>query len=359
MLINKLNHYINIGGIKMYKRWLTAFLIILSALLIVGCSSSESDEGNVADNSDSNKAIKVKFGHTLTEDSNWHQGALHFADLIKDQTNGRYEVEIFPNGQISSGNQQKAIEMLRQGSYDVDITSALIWSDFDSDLGITSLPWILPTLESAEEVIHGKGGEMLLDILNDNGVRGVAIGETGYRQMLTNKRQIESPADLANLKIRVPGTPLFLDLYKELGADPIAMDFTEVFTSLQQGTIDGMEGVVDVMVTNRFYEVLDYMSVNNYNFDFFFFTFSNDFYDSLSDEDKEIFMEAGKESTEFATNYAREANEEALEFLRDELEVFEPSEKELDEFKKAASPIYEQYKDDFNPELRKAFNYLE
>src|SRR5690625_5257566 len=249
--------------------------------------------------------------------------------------------------------------MLRQGSYDVDITSTLIWSDFDAELGITALPWILPTLESAEEIIQGEGGQMLLDILDNNGVKAVAIGETGYRQMLNNKHQIESPEDLKNLKMRVPGTPLFLDLYKELGADPIAMDFTEVFTSLQQGTIDGMEGVVDVMVTNRFYEVLEYMSVNNYNFDFFFFTFSNKLYDSLSEEDQEIFMEAGKEATEFATNYAREANEEALEFLKEELEVYEPSEDVLEEFKQAAGPIYEQYKDDYSPELRKAFNYLE
>src|SRR5690625_2056487 len=296
----------------MNKKWMLLVLFVLSVVLVVGCSSIDKGNSGASNNnddkSDSTEVTKVKFGHTLTEDSNWHQGELHFAELIKERTDGRFEVDIFPNGQISSGDQPKAIEMLRQGSYDVDITSAQIWSDFDSELGITALPWILPTLESAEEIIQGTGGETLLDILDNNGVKAVAIGETGYRQMLTNKQQIESPEDLKNLKMRVPGTPLFLDLYKELGADPIAMDFTEVFTSLQQGTIDGMEGVVDVMVTNRFYEVLDYMSVNNYNFDFFFFTFSNDFYDSLFDEDKEIFMVSGNESTEFAINYDREAN---------------------------------------------------
>lgn len=338
-----------------YKLFLMA---LISIFIIAGCGSS-GDSTNSDGSAGSGDAITVQFGHTLTEDSSWHEGALHFAELIKERTDGRYEVNVFANGQLASGNQQKAIEMLRQGSYDVDITSALIWSDFDAELGITALPWILPTLESAEEIINGTGGEMLLDILGENGVTPVAIGETGYRQMLSNKHQIKSPSDLENLKLRVPGTPLFLDLYEELGADPIAMDFTEVFTSLQQGTIDGMEGVVDVMVTNRFYEVLDYMSVNNYNFDFFFLTFSNDFYESLSEADQEIFMEAGKEATQFATDYAREANEEALEYLKGELEVYELTEEEMDAFKEAAAAIYDQYRDDFSPELREAFNYLE
>lgn len=345
------------GGIKMKNKYSALLIFIVSILLLSACGSEE--DSNNTETGSSGDTVTVQFGHTLTEDSSWHEGAKHFAELIDERTDGRYKVNVFPNGQLASGNQQKAIEMLRQGSYDVDITSALIWSDFDSELGITALPWILPTLESAEEIINGKGGEMLLDILGENGVTPVAIGETGYRQMLNNKQQIKSPSDLENLKLRVPGTPLFLDLYQELGADPIAMDFTEVFTSLQQGTIDGMEGVVDVMVTNRFYEVLDYMSVNNYNFDFFFLTFSDKFYDSLSDEDKEIFMEAGKEATQFATDYARDANEEALEYLKEQLDVYELTEEEMATFKEAASAIYEQFKDDFSPELREAFNYLE
>src|SRR5699024_7876391 len=125
-------------------------------------------------------------------------------EIIEEETDGRYEVEIFANGQLASGNQRKAIEMLRQGSYDVDITSALIWSSFDEALGITALPWILPTLDEAKKVIEGDGGEMLLDILDGNGVKAVAVGETGYRQMANNTRQIESSEDLKGLKMRVP-----------------------------------------------------------------------------------------------------------------------------------------------------------
>lgn len=327
-----------------------------SILMLVGCSS----EAGQQDGGDAGgEPITVQLGHTLTEESSWQVGAEHFAERIDELTDGRYKVEIFPNGQLASGNQGQAIELLRQGSYDVDITSSLIWSSFDEELGIVALPWILPNLDRVEEVLQGDGGDLLLDILGENGVTPVAIGETGYRQMLNNEHQIEGPEDLEALKMRVPGTPLFLSLFAELGADPVQIDFTEVFTALQQGTVDGMEGVPDVMVSSRLYEVLDYMSLNNYNFDIFFFTFSNSFYDGLSEEDKELFMQAGKEATEVSTDYARTANEEAIDFLSDELEVYEPSDDEIAAFQKAAAPIYDEYRDTFSPELREAFAYPE
>ena len=350
-------------------KWLF-MLVALAALVFAMAACSSSDKGSEAPSAGNNApseeepavkkdAIHIKFGHTLSETSSWQKGALYFKQRVEELTDGRYTVDIFPNGQLSSGDQTKALEMLRQGTYDVDITSALIWSNLDERINITAMPWILPSIDYAEEMLQGEPGEMLLDILRENGVTPVAIGETGYRQIFTNKRQITSPDDLKDMKIRVPGTKMFIDLYKELGADPTAMNFTEVFTALQQGTIDGMEGVVDVVVSSRFHEVLDYLSVNNYNFDIFYLTFSNKFYESLSDEDKELIMQAGKEATQHATEYSRKANEEALELLKNELEVAELTEEQIEVFKQAAAPIYEMYKDTFPEELRQAFNYIE
>lgn len=332
---------------------------VATIISLAGCSGAGQGLTGGGDGGSGDKPIVVRLGHALTEDSSWQVGAEYFADQVAEKTDGRYEVQIFANGQLASGNQRKAIEMLRQGSYDVDITSALIWSSFDEELGITALPWILPTIDDVDAVVQGEGGQMLLDTLGENGVTAVAVGETGYRQMLNNTHQIESPEDLKNLKIRVPGTPMFLELFSELGADPIEMDFSEVFTALQQGTIDGMEGVPDVMVSSRFYEAIKYVSLNNYNFDFFFTTFSNDFYEGLSREDQEIFMQAGEDATEHASESARGANDEAVEFLKNEIDVFEPDAKQLEAFQKAAAPIYDAYRDTFSEELRTAFSYPE
>lgn len=323
----------------------------ISIVSLAACSGSSEQSAD--------EPTTVQLGHTLTENSSWQVGAEHFAEIIQEETDGRYEVEIFPNGQLASGNQRSALEMLRQGNYDVDMTSTLIWSGFDERLGITAMPWILPNQQAVDEVVQGDGAELLLDILSDNGVTPVGIGETGYRQMFNNTRPIQTPSDIEDLTMRVPGTPLFLDLYNALGSDPVEMDFTEVFSGLQQGTIDGMEGVADVVRTNQFYEALDYMSLTNYNFDFFFTTFSNDFYDGLSDEDQDIFMEAGQEATDHASEYAREQNDEAVEMLEEELEVYELSDDEIADFQEVVSPIYDTYRDRYSPELREAFNYPE
>ncbi|WP_375001152.1 DctP family TRAP transporter solute-binding subunit [Aeromicrobium sp. CTD01-1L150] len=333
----------------MHLKALVAALTLLSLGLVAACSGGGPGAGPTV----------VRFGHTLTEESSWQVGAEKFAEIIEEETDGRYTVEIFANGQLASGNQRKAIEMLRQGSYDVDITSGLIWSSFDETLSITALPWILPTFDEVEGIINGEGGELVLDALGENGVTPVGIGGTGYRQMLNNTRPIEGPDDLAGLKMRVPGTPLFLDLYRALGADPVEMDFTEVYTALQQGTIDGMEAVADVAVTNNFYETADYISLTNYNYDFFFTTFSNDFYEGLTSEDQEIFMEAGREATAEATAHGQAAEEEAISTLEAEMEVYTPTEDEIEEFIAAMAPVYEKFRDEFSPELREVFGYPE
>ncbi|WP_066190883.1 TRAP transporter substrate-binding protein DctP [Gracilibacillus timonensis] len=325
--------------------------MVVLVILITGCGMGSSAEEETAE------PIEVQFGHTLSINSPWQEGAEHFAEIVEEETDGKYEVNIFPSGQIASGNQRKAIEMLRQGSYDVDITSSLVWSSFDEQLNITAMPWLLTSWEEAQETIDGKGGEMLLDILEGNGVTPASIGITGFRQMLNNEHQIETPEDLENLDMRIPNTPVYFDIYNHYGANALDMDFTEAFAGIQQGAIDGMEAVEEVVLTGSFYEILDYMSVNNYSIDFFFLSFSNDFYDQLPEEDKQIFLEAGREATEYITDYSAEANVEALEELKNELDVYEASEEEIAAFKDSALPIYDMYRNDFSAELRDAFNY--
>lgn len=327
------------------------FISLLTVVLISGCNVDETESNE--------ESITVQLGHTLSINSPWHEGAENFAETIEENTNGRYKVEIFPSGQIASGNQRKAIEMLRQGSYDVDITSSLVWSSFDDQLSITAMPWLFSSMEEVHNTLNGEGGELLMDIVEKNGVKPAGVGVTGFRQMLNNERQIESPKDLENLVIRIPSTPVYFDLYNHFDANPTDMDFTEAFAGMQQGAIDGMEGVEEVIVSGSFYEVLDYMSINNYGVDIFFFTFSDEFFNSLSDEDQKIFLEAGKEATQHINEYSVKRNAEALDYLKEEIKVYEASETEMEEFRDLSSPVYDKYREDINPELREAFNYPE
>src|SRR5699024_4899109 len=155
------------------------FISLLTVVLISGCNVDETESNE--------ESITVQLGHTLSINSPWHEGAENFAETIEENTNGRYKVEIFPSGQIASGNQRKAIEMLRQGSYDVDITSSLVWSSFDDQLSITAMPWLFSSMEEVHNTLNGEGGELLMDIVEKNGVKPAGVGVTGFRQMLDRK----------------------------------------------------------------------------------------------------------------------------------------------------------------------------
>src|SRR5699024_4086155 len=156
---------------------------------------------------------------------------------------------------------------------------------------------------------------------------------------------IESPKDLENLVMRIPSTPVYFDLYNHFNANPTDMDFTEAFAGMQQGAIDGMEGVEEVIVSGSFYDVLDYMSVINYGVYIFFFRFRDEFFNSMSDEDQKIFLEAGEEASRHINEYSEERNEEALDYLKEEIEVYEASEAEIEEFRDLASPVYDEYRE--------------
>jgi len=335
--------------VQKYTKRVLVIIAALALMTLAACGSGSAGG-----------TTKVKLGHTLTENSAWQKGAEYFADKIEKQTDGDYEVDIFPNGQIASGDQGKAIEMLRRGDYDIDISSLLIWSGFDSTQDIVAMPWILPTFEDVEAVEDGNAGELLMSSVEDSQhVKANSMGETGYRHMYSNKRQITQPDDLENLKIRIPVTPLYKDLYKNLGANPSTLDFTEVYSGLQQGTIDGVEGVTDVLLSSKINEVVDYASINNYNFDFFYLTYSEDFWNGLSKSDKKIFEKVGKDASAYITDYTRKANKSALDKFKEDVDTVELTDEQIQEFIDASKPVYDKYRDQFPAELRDAFDYPE
>lgn len=300
---------------------------------------------------------RIKLGHTLSETSTWHLAALEFGEKIKERTGGRFVVDVFANEQLSSGNQQKAIEMLQTGMVDADIKSTIILSAFEPKLSVINLPWVMPTPEQADAIRNGDGGKMIFDLLRKKNMIPLGIGETGYRQVINNKRQLLTPQDFSGLKIRVPGMTLYVDLFSLLGSDPTVMNFSEVFTALQQNTIDGMEGVVDVVVTSRFYEVQKFMTLNNYSIDLCVLSLSPRFYNSLSPEDKTIFEDTAREVMDNQVKLARETDIKSLEFLKTKMDVQALDNNQIEVFKKTVTPLYEKFKEQYGAELMAAFGY--
>jgi C4-dicarboxylate transporter DctM subunit len=187
-------------------------------------------------------------------------------------------------------------------------------------------------------------------MLEEMGIEFLGFGESGFRQLTTNS-PISSPEDLAGQKIRVAGSSLFLDFYSELGADPTSMNFAEVFTSLQNGTIDGQENPFDVIQSGGIGEVQSNLTVWNYSYDPLLLGMNKGMFDELSEEDQTIVTEAAAEANEFQVQLNRDLGEEQLADLSEQMEVAELDADQLAAFREASEPIFEKYEEIWTPEI--------
>lgn len=306
------------------------------------------------------EVVRLKFSTAVPVTSHWHVGAEEFVRLVEERTNGKFKIRIFSSDELSGGNQVVGIEMVQQGSTDLHMHDALLWSVVNPKIATPAFPFLLSSFEDVDAIMEGEGGEALREIVSESGVVCLGIGESGHRQIVNKKLPIKTPADLKGLKLRVPGIAMYVDLFKILGADPITMNQSEVYTSLQQGAIDGAENTVDLLITQNTLEVVDYLTFWNYSYDPVIFTASTKLWDSLSEEEKEIFMQAGEEAMVKQKAAKRALDAEYYEKVKNDygLEVTELTPEQIQAFKEAAAPIYEQYKDTIGAEWFEKFGYV-
>ncbi|MEA0564457.1 MULTISPECIES: DctP family TRAP transporter solute-binding subunit [Lysinibacillus] len=334
------------------RNLLLAMLLIVSAIL-AACGGSS---GESADAEGKEKSYKLKMSVTVSDSSTWYEAAKKLADDMDKETDGRIKIEVFTNEQLSGGDSGKAVEGLAKGSIDLTFNSTIIYSILDQRFGVASAPFLLKDHSEVDKVFNGEGGEKLKELLAEKGVQALGYGENGFRQITNSKREIKLPEDLNGLKIRIPGITMYTDLYRSLGTDPSTMTFSEVFTALQQGTIDGQENPIDVIASSKLEEVQDYLTLWNYSYDPLVLGMNKKLYDSLSDTDRELFDRLGKEAAAYQVKIAREKEASQIEDLKSKgMNVYTPTEEELEAFKKVVQPVYDKYTDIWGEDLLKAF----
>lgn len=325
----------------------------LSAVLLLGACGSEgaSNEANADD-----KEYDLKMSVTVSDSSTWYEAAQKLKEDLAEESDGRINLEIFANEQLSGGDSGKAVEGLSKGTIDLTFNSTIIYSILDERFGVASAPFLFSNLEEIDGVFNGEGGEKLKEVLSEKGVHALGYGQNGFRQLTNSVREVKSPDDIAGLKLRIPGIQMYTDLYRELGTDPVTMTFSEVFTALQQGTIDGQENPIDVIYSSKLNEVQDYITMWNYSYDPLVLGMNKELYESMSDEDKELFDRLGKEAAEYQVELAREKEAGQIEELKAAgMQFYEPTEEELAAFKEQVQPLYDKYTDIWGADLLEAF----
>ncbi len=232
---------------------------VVSAVTLTGCGSGT--EQTMQGTEDGYQQIELVMAVNGTDIQIDTKVAKKFAELVSEESEGRVTVAVFPNDQLAGGNSTKGIEMIAVGGADLAAYATSVLSVLDGQMSIATIPWSFDNYQEARTVIDETGGDYYAEILAEKGITYLGSFHNGFRQLSNSKHEVKAPADVQGLKIRVPGSEVYMDFFRELKADPISMSWSEVFTAIQQGAIDGQENGVSITDTAKMYEIQDYMTL--------------------------------------------------------------------------------------------------
>ena len=233
--------------------------------------------------------VTLKLGHLANEQNSWHLASLKFGEELSALTDGRIAVEVFPNESL--GKEIDLINGMQLGTVDMTITGESL-QNWAPKAALLAIPYAFKTIEDMDAFASGPvGDEIKQEIVEKVQIRPIAYFARGARD-LTSNRPISTPDDLNGLKMRVPNVPLFIDVWAALGANPGPMAFSEVFTSLQNGTIEAQENPLALIRSASFYEVQDYVNLTDHVRSWIYLTIAESTWQSLSEADQAAVMEA-------------------------------------------------------------------
>jgi len=330
----------------MFKKF--ALTIMIAAMfLTAACGNgggASSDGGGAAAGED--KHVKLRLGHITGESDAWHQGALKFAELVKEKSGGTVEVEVYPSSTL--GNDRDLIEGMQMGSVDFALVAGVL-SNFHEPFSILELPYLFRDQEHLEKVLYGDvGAKLKADLLDNAKIRGLEFWVRGPRELTTNKK-VEKIEDLKGIKIRVPEIPASIEGWKAMGAAPTPMAFGEVYSSLQTGIIDAQENPLAFISSNKIQEVQKYLVMTNHVYGYVLLTMSDLTYEKLSENQRKAVEEAAKEATEFENKLVAE-QEEALKASLQE-QGMELIEVDTAQFAEKVKPVQEKFAAKYGQEL--------
>lgn len=300
--------------------------------------------------------LNIKMSTTVGEQSNAAVMAKEFAKVVGEASKGNIRIRVYPSDQLSGGNMSKGVEMIRSGAIDCAYEPVDVMAVLDQSLLALSIPWIFTNYQEAEDSLLGAGGDYVKKALRAQGIEALGFIHNGFRQLTNSKREIRTPEDLKAMKLRVPGGDVFVKFFRAFGADPVAMSFSELFTALQQGTVDGQENGFDLIVANKFYEVQKYITAWNYSYGSFALVFNKKTWDKFDDNTKKLLQEKAAEVCRLGNQNVVDGENAKRKLVADfGCKVTDLTPEELQAFKSMLGEYYENVKATYGTEACAAF----
>ncbi len=287
----------------------------------------------------------------------WGIAGERWGDLVRERTNGRINIKMYPGTSLVGGDQTKEFTALRQGTIDLAIGSTINWSPQIKELNLFSMPFLMPDYKAIDALTGGAVGKKIFEIIASKDVTPLAWGENGFREVTNSKREIRKPEDMKGLKFRVVGSPLFNDTFSALGANPTQMSWADAQPALSTGAVDGQENPLTIFTVAKLHTVgQKFVTMWGYVADPLIFVINREVWNSWTPEDREIVRKAAIEAGQWEIGVAREGLVEAGKPLLKTIEGFgvkitQLTPPEREKFVIATRRVYARWKADIGKDL--------
>jgi len=289
----------------------------------------------------------------------WGKGAQIWIDLVRERTQGRINMKLYPNVSLINGDQTREFSAIRQGVIDVAVGSTINWSPQVKELNLFSLPFLARDHAGIDAMTQGDVGKQILQIVEKAGVVPLAWGENGFRELTNSKHEIRTPADMKGLKFRVVGSPIFNDTFTALGANPTQMSWADAQPALASGAVEGQENPLHIFTAAKLQTLgQKFVTMWDYVADPLIYVVNRDVWNTWTPADRDIVRAAALEAGKQEIAIARKGLTKNDQSLVKEVEalgvkVTQLSDDEKKAFEKAVHPVYEKWTKQIGPELVK------
>lgn len=314
--------------------------VILTAVITGFTFAGGKAESRSGENLDTMEPTTIKLAHVVNEQDGFHIAAVRFQELVRERTEGKLVIDIYPNAQL--GDERTLLEGMQIGTVDMGVITNGPVANFVEEIAVFELPFLFPSPEAAYEVLDGPIGRELLAELERVQLKGLAYAERGFRNLTNDVRPVYTPRDMEGLKVRVMENPVYIDTFQALGANTVPMAWTEALTAMQQGTIDGQENPINVIYSFRLYEPQRFLSMTRHTYAPAIFVMSLDLWNRLPADVQDIFRSSAQEAAEHERMMNAQSEARQMQALLDNgMEILD--EPDIAAFQAAAALVYEKY----------------
>lgn len=257
----------------------------------------------------------LRFGYEASRSDTQHLAAQKFATLLSEGTDGQLTLKLFPDSVL--GNAQSMINGVRGGVIDMEMSGSPNFSGLVAEMNVLDIPFIFRTSAHAWNVLDGEVGEQLLTKLDTQGLKGLAFWEVGFRSLTNSKREIQTPEDVKGLKIRINPNPMYIKAFELLGANPVPMPLSELYTALETHTVDAQEHPIGILWSAKLYEVQKYLSLTHHAYTALIVVMNKKRFDALPQEQQKVLVKAAKEAGQYQRQLNGDQEQAILQQLKE------------------------------------------